>query len=101
MSGLLRGLLLAAALTPLCWIGVLMALSQTRKTGLVGPGLGEFLNQLERGAWAIGGLLALGIGNVMNKAGSALFKGFLLTAVVSLACWLGLRMAIGRGRYKG
>jgi hypothetical protein len=56
---LLKGLLLVAVFTPLCWVGLLAALRRIRQTGLVGPGLDGLFDQAERYAWIGGVFLAL------------------------------------------
>jgi hypothetical protein len=56
---LLKGLLLVAVFTPLCWVGLLAALRRVRQTGLVGPGLDSLFDQAERYAWIGGVFLAL------------------------------------------
>ena len=66
---LLKGLLLVAALTPICWIGVLAFLRRVRQTGLVGPGLDDLFDQAERYAWAIGVFLALLLVNFLAGLG--------------------------------
>lgn len=65
MTSLLKGILLTAALTPLCWIVVLIALRRVRQTGLAGSGPNELLDQLERYAWAAGVFLALLLSSVL------------------------------------
>ena len=59
MMQMLEGLILAAALTPLCWVGVLVVVRRIRQTGLVGPGLDGLFDQAERYAWIGGVFLAL------------------------------------------
>jgi hypothetical protein len=56
---LLKGLLLVAVFTPVCWVGLLVALRRIRQTGLVGPGLDGLFDQAERYAWIGGVFLAL------------------------------------------
>jgi hypothetical protein len=56
---LLKGLLLVAVFTPVCWVGLLAALRRIRQTGLVGPGLDGLFDQAERYAWIGGVFLAL------------------------------------------
>jgi hypothetical protein len=56
---LLKGLLLVAVFTPMCWVGLLAALRRIRQTGLVGPGLDGLFDQAERYAWIGGVFLAL------------------------------------------
>lgn len=63
---LLKGLLLVAALTPLCWVGVLIVLRRVRQTGLVGPGLDDLFDQAERYAWGAGVFLALLLVNFLG-----------------------------------
>jgi hypothetical protein len=100
MIGLLRGMVLVAALTPLCWLGVLMASKQMRRTGLIGPGLGELLDQLERNAWAVGGFLALLVVNVMGESGLTALWVLVLIALVAVVCWVGLWMLALRRRHR-
>ncbi len=69
MVQLLKGLLLVAVLTPLCWVGVLAALRRIRQTGLVGPGLDDLFDQAERYAWAVGVFLALLLVNLLAGLG--------------------------------
>jgi hypothetical protein len=56
---LLKGLLLVAVFTPVCWVSLLAALRRIRQTGLVGPGLDGLFDQAERYAWIGGVFLAL------------------------------------------
>jgi hypothetical protein len=93
--------MLAAAFTPLCWIGVLIASKQIRKTGLAGPGLSELWEQLERYAWAAGGFLALLVANVLGDVGSALLRGLLLAGLVVLISWLVLRAVVRQRSLRG
>ena len=62
----LKRLLLAATLTPICWVGVLIAMRRIRQTGLVGPGLDELLDEAERYAWIAGVFLALVLVNFLG-----------------------------------
>ena len=65
----LKRLLLAAALTPVCWVGVLIALRRVRQTGLVGPGLDGLFDEAERYAWIAGVFLALVLVNLLGGGG--------------------------------
>jgi hypothetical protein len=88
---LLRGLLLAAALTPLCWVCTLAAVRRIRQTGLVGPGLDEVFDQAERYAWAAGVFLALLLANGLGRVtGYAWIAGALLAAG-GVGLWLALK----------
>jgi len=66
---MLGGLMLAAALTPLCWVGVLVVVRRIRQTGLVGPGLSDLFDQGERYAWMVGVFLALLLANLLGRLG--------------------------------
>jgi len=67
---MLEGLVLAAALTPLCWVGVLVVVRRIRQTGLVGPGLSDLFDQGERYAWMVGMFLALLLANLLGRLGN-------------------------------
>jgi hypothetical protein len=67
--GLLKGLLLVAAFTPVCWVGVLVLVRRVRQTGLVGPGLDELFDQGERYAWVVGLFLALLVAALLGGGG--------------------------------
>jgi hypothetical protein len=62
----LKRLLLAAALTPVCWVGVLIAMRRIRQTGLVGSGLDELFDEVERYTWIVGVFLALVLVNLVG-----------------------------------
>ena len=62
----LKRLLLAVTLTPVCWLGVLIATRRIRQTGLVGPGLDELFDEAERYAWIAGVFLALVLVNLIG-----------------------------------
>ncbi len=89
---LIKGLLLVAALTPLCWVGVLVVVRRIRQTGLVGPGLDDLFDQAERYAWGAGVFLALLLVNFLGGRGGVLplLKGLVLVAALTPVCWVGL-----------
>ena len=91
---LLEGLLLVAALTPLCWVGVLVLVRRIRQTGLVGPGLDDLFDQGERYAWGAGVFLALLLVNVLGGSGGAFLKGLVLVAVLTPVCWVGVLIGV-------
>ena len=98
---LLEGLLLVAALTPLCWVGVLVLVRRIRQTGLVGPGLDDLFDQGERYAWGAGVFLALLLVNVLGGLGGVFLKGLVLVAVLTPVCWVGVLMGLRRVRQIG
>jgi hypothetical protein len=91
---LLKGLLLVAAFTPLCWVGVLVVVRKMRETGLVGPGLDELFDQGERYAWIGGVFLALLLVNALGRPGGAFLKGLVLVLVLTPLCWAGVMAGI-------
>ncbi len=91
---LLEGLLLVAALTPLCWVGVLVLVRRIRQTGLVGPGLDDLFDQGERYAWGAGVFLALLLVNVLGGLGGAFLEGLVLVAVLTPVCWVGVLIGV-------
>ena len=99
--GLLKGLLLVAAFTPLCWVGVLVVLRKMRETGLVGTGLDELFDQGERYAWIGGVFLALLLVNALGRSGSAFLKGFILVLVLTPVCWAGVVAGVRWARRQG
>ena len=98
---LLEGLLLVAALTPLCWVGVLVLVRRIRQTGLVGPGLDDLFDQGERYAWGAGVFLALLLVNVLGGLGGVFLKGLVLVAVLTPVCWVGVLVGLRRVRQTG
>lgn len=91
---LLKGLLLVAAFTPLCWVSVLVIVRKMRETGLVGPGLDELFDQGERYAWIGGVFLALLLVNALGRPGGAFLKGLVLVLALTPACWAGVMVGI-------
>ena len=91
---LLKGLLLVAALAPLCWVGVLVIVRRIRQTGLVGPGLDDVFDQAERYAWGAGVFLALLLVNVLGRPGGAFLKGLVLVTVLTPVCWVGVLASV-------
>jgi len=81
---LMQGLLLVAALTPVCWVGVLAVVRRIRQTGLVGPGLDELFDQAERYAWGVGVFLALLLVNFLAGPGGVWVKGVVLAVVLAV-----------------
>ena len=98
---LLKGLLLVAALAPLCWVGVLVIVRRIRQTGLVGPGLDDVFDQAERYAWGAGVFLALLLVNVRGAPGGAFLKGLVLVAVLTPVCWVGVLAGVRLVRRAG
>jgi hypothetical protein len=94
---LVQGLLLVAALTPICWVGVLAIARRIRQTGLVGPGLDDLFDQAERYAWGAGVFLALLLANFLARPERhAWIAGvFLVLVLVGVLTTVGTRM---RGR---
>jgi hypothetical protein len=98
---LLKGLLLVAAFTPLCWVGVLVVVRKMRETGLVGPGLDELLDQGERYAWVGGVFLALLLANALGRPGGAFLKGLVLVLVLTPVCWAGVITGVRWAQRRG
>ena len=98
---LIKGLLLVAAMTPICWVGVLMVVRRIRQTGLVGPGLAELFDQAEKYAWGAGVFLALLLVNLLAGPGGALLKGLVLVAVLTPVCWGGVMVGLRQVRRMG
>jgi hypothetical protein len=91
---LLKGLLLVAAFTPLCWVGVLVVVRKMRETGLVGPGLDELFDQGERYAWIGGVFLALLLVSALGRPGGAFLKGLILVLALTPVCWAGVMAGV-------
>ena len=87
---LLKGLLLVATFTPLCWVGVLVVVRKMRETGLVGAGLDELFDQGERYAWVAGAFLSLLLVTFLRRSGGAFLKGLVLVLALTPVCWAGV-----------
>jgi len=66
---ILRGIVLAAVFTPLCWVLILFVFRKLRSVAAMDVGLPyDLLNEIERRSWLVGVMLALALSGLLGDA---------------------------------